>query len=216
MTGWDDSGPPRPGFSSGKRKASADADILEQGKDRLPFFERRVSPAAVVLAAAGLLLGVAGGYAVGYQRASNRGASLSRTRSAATGTLILSQPGSQCSAQIGHALQLGVQVTNQSATAVTLRQVKAVLPLGGLKAISQAWGPCGELPRAGHAPASALPAGASTWFTVTFTVLENCPLQYPVQFTIDYDQTGRAGTVNLPGFADLSHVPYLTCPVAGP
>jgi hypothetical protein len=48
--------------------------------------------------------------------------------------------------QIGHALQLGVQVTNESSADLTLGRVTVVLPLGGLKVISQAWGPCGQLP----------------------------------------------------------------------
>jgi hypothetical protein len=165
-----------------------------------------------VLAGAGLLLGLAVGYAAGARHA--KAGTLSRPPAAGTSALI--QPGSQCSAQIGAALQLGIQITNQSATAVTLRKVKVVLPLGGLTATSQAWGPCGELPVAGRLPASVLPANASTWFTVTFKVLENCPLQYSVQFAVYYDQGGRPAIVSLPGFADLSHVPYKTCPVAGP
>ena len=134
----------------------------------------------------------------------------------AAGALTLIQPGSQCSAQLGHLLQLGVEVTNQSAAVVRLRRVRAVLPLGGLRVTGTAWGSCGELPAPGLAPGSVLPAGASTWFTVTFRVLENCPFQYSVQFLVDYDRLGRTATVRLPGFADLSHVPYQTCPVASP
>lgn len=54
-----------------------------------------------------------------------------------------------------------------------------------LKAISQAWGPYGELAVASDTPDYALPAGASTWFTVTFKVLVKCPEALPVQFTLD-------------------------------
>jgi hypothetical protein len=61
-----------------------------------------------------------------------------------------------------------------------------------------------------------LPAGASAWITVTFMVLENCPLQYAVRFILDYDQLGRPARAELPGCADLTHVPYQTCPVASP
>lgn len=91
---------------------------------------------------------------------------------------------------------------------MTLRQVRAVLPLGGLRVRSQGWGPCGELPAAGVVPGNVLPAAASTWFTVTFTVLVKCPGALPVQFTVGYDRLGRPATVRLPGFVDLSHVPY--------
>ena len=125
----------------------------------------------------------------------------------------LTQADHQCSAQIGHALQLGVQVTNPSATVVTLRRVKVILPLGGLQEISQAWGPCGELPAGSEVPDNAVPAGGSAWFTVTFKVLVKCPGPLPVQFMLDYDQLGREATSHLPGFDDLGHVPYASCPV---
>jgi hypothetical protein len=195
---------------------------LEQASGQLSILQWRPL-IAVILAAAGLLVGLVVGYAAADRHARNKTAPLSGSRvtasptaPAAAGALTLIQSGSQCSAQLGHALQLGIQVTNQSATGVTLRRVKTVLPLGGLKVASQAWGPCGELPSASYALDNALPAGASTWFTVTLKVLVKCPGPYPVQFTLDYDQFGRPATINLPGFVDLSHVPYANCPVASP
>ncbi len=194
---------------------------MELGGRRLPVSGWRPPPIAVILAAAGLLAGLIGGYAAGDWHARNSAAPLSRSRPAASpaapsavGALAVEQSGRQCSAQIGRALQLGVQITNLSAVSVTLRQVRAVLPLGGLKATSQAWGPCGELPAAGTEPDNVLPAGASTWFTVTFQVLVTCPGPFPVQFTLDYDQLGRPATIALEGFADLGHVPYASCPEA--
>jgi hypothetical protein len=220
VTGWDDGERPGPGFAPGSGRPRASADILEQGSDRRLTLAGRWPLIALVLAAAGLLAGLAGGYAAGDRHARDMAASLSGVAgyptAPAAGALPLIQAGSQCSAQIGRLLQLGVEVTNQSAAAVTLRRLRAVLPLGGLRVTAQAWGPCGELPGRGFGPAGVLPAGASTWFTVTFKVLENCPLQYPVQFTVDYQRFGRTATVRLPGFADLSHVPYQTCPVASP
>jgi hypothetical protein len=53
--------------------------------------------------------------------------------------------------------------------------------------------------------------GASTWITVTFQVLVSCPQPLPVQFTLDYDQQGRAAAIRLPGFPDLAQVPYIGC-----
>jgi hypothetical protein len=44
-----------------------------------------------------------------------------------------------CSAQTGRELQLGVQVTNQSAAPLTLQTARAVLPMGGLKQVTQQW-----------------------------------------------------------------------------
>ena len=56
-----------------------------------------------------------------------------------------------------------------------------------------------------------LPAGESTWFTVTFRVLLRCPQPLPVEFTVHYDQQGRPGSSHLPGFSDLGQVPYRAC-----
>jgi hypothetical protein len=90
-----------------------------------------------------------------------------------------------------------------------------MLPMGGLRATSQAWGPCGELPGPGEGPGIALPPtlgpGASAWFTVTFQVLVTCPQPLPVQFTLDYDQSGRSAAMPLPGFPDLGQVSYGKC-----
>jgi hypothetical protein len=191
---------------------------VELGSRRLSIMLRRPPAIAVILAAAGLVLGLIAGYAIGDRRATNSAARLSHSRTAgspamasAAGAPALFEDGPQCSAQIGSELQLGVQVTNSSATGVTLRRVAVVLPLGGLREISQAWGPCGELPTAGETPDNAVPAGASAWFTVTFKVLVKCPGPFPVQFTVGYDQFGRAVTVHLPGFDDLGQVPYASC-----
>lgn len=189
---------------------------MELGSRHRPVL--RLPPIAVMLAVGGLLVGLVAGYAAGDRHAGNnaplplaRGAS-SPAAPTAAGAFTLTQA-DQCSAQIGPALQLGVQVTNPSAAGVLLRRVTVVLPLGGLQEISQAWGPCGELPAGSDIPDNAVPAGGSAWFTVTFKVLVKCPGPLPVQFTLDYDQLGREATIHLPGFDDLGHVPYASCPV---
>ncbi len=218
MTGWDDR--QRRGPETG---GSADDDILEMDSRRITVLSHRPPLIAVLLATGTLLAGLAVGYAVGQRHVKHAAAAPGSSVTAlavpaaagAAGAGVLSQTDRQCSVQLGHTLQLGVQVTNQSATGVTLRHVRAVLPLaGGLKATGQAWGPCGELLGAsGSASDTTLPPGGSTWFTVTFKVLVKCPGAFPVQFTVDYDQLGRAATVDLPGFADLGQVPYASCPL---
>jgi hypothetical protein len=194
-------------------------DVLEMGSRRGPVLRWRPL-AALVLAAAALLGGLAAGYAVGVRHAGKplstpRPAASQTTLSFSAGGFPLSQTGPGCSAQIGHELQLGLQVTNLSVSAITLRRVEAVLPLGGLKATSQAWGPCGELPTPGEAPGHVLLAlgpGASAWFTVTFQVLVRCPQPLPVHFTLHYDQDGRSSAILLPSFPDLGQVSYGKCP----
>jgi hypothetical protein len=221
MSGQDDRGL-RPYHPPGTGGSPAGDDVLEMGRRRRPVPRWRPPTAALVLAAAALLAGLAVGYAAGDRHA-GKPVSPSRTAAAsppapifAAGGFPLSQSGPECSAQIGDELQLGLEVTNLSATAITLRRVRVVLPLGGLRATAQAWGPCGELPGAGEVPGHALPPtlgpGASAWFTVTFQVLVRCPGPLPVQFTLVFDQNGRsAGAMPLPSFPDLSQVPYGTC-----
>ena len=124
----------------------------------------------------------------------------------------LIQSSGVCATQTGRDLQLGVRVTNQSPAEISLGRVEAVLPLGGLKAISQQWAPCGALPGGADVAGNSLAPGASTWFTVTFKVLMTCPGPLPVQFTVHYAVQGLATAVSLPGFSDLGHVPYSGCP----
>lgn len=193
-------------------------DVLEMGSRGGPVLRWR--PAAVLVLAAALLAGLAAGYAVGVRHAGKpfpppRPAASQTTTSFSAGGFPLSQTGPGCSAQIGHQLQLGLEVTNLSVSAITLRRVEVMLPIGGLKATSQAWGTCGQLPTPSEAPGNALPLtlgpGGSAWFTVTFRVLVRCPQPLPVHFTLNYDQGGRSATFPLPGFPDLSQVSYGKC-----
>jgi hypothetical protein len=221
MSGPDDDERLRPYMPPESGGSAAGDDVLEAGR------RRRLAPgwprtAALVLGAAGLLIGLAVGYAAGVRHAGKplpppRATSSPAMPLTVAGGFPLSQSGPECSAHTGHELQLGMEVTNLSATTVTLRRVRVVLPLGGLRETSQAWGPCGELPTAAQAPGYALAPtlgpGASAWFTVTFQVLVRCPGPLPVQFTLVYDQAGRpAGAMPLPSFPDLSQVPWPGCP----
>jgi hypothetical protein len=218
MGGIDDSGWLRPGSPPGGGDPPPGADVVESGNWRRPARRWRPPQAGVALGVAGLLAGLAAGYAIGIHHGANHPAVLSRSRGVAraaaspvVGDFALVQAGPQCSAQTGRELQLGIQVTNTSATPVTLSRVDVVLPLGGLRPVSQAWGPCGELRSFSQAPGTVLPAGGSTWFTVTFRVLVGCPQALPVQFRLRYDLDGRPGSIFLGGFSDLGQVPYDSC-----
>ena len=193
-------------------------DVLEMGSRRGPVLRWR--PGAALVLAGALLAGLAAGYAAGVRHAGKppsppRPAASQTTTSFSAGGFPLSQTGPGCSAQVGHELQLGLEVTNLSGSAITLRRVEVVLPMGGLKVTSQAWGPCGELPSPGEAPGNALHPtlgpGGSAWFTVTFQVLVRCPQPLPVHFTLDYDQSGRPIAILLPSFPDLGQVSYGKC-----
>jgi hypothetical protein len=111
--------------------------------------------------------------------------------------------------QSGRELQLGVQVTNRSAGPIALAGFRTVLPLSGLKVVSQQWAPCGAIGPV-QVPGTLGP-GDSTWLSVTVRVLVACPAPLPVQFAVVYTYAGKAATVNLPGFVDLGQVPYTGC-----
>jgi hypothetical protein len=207
------------------RQSSTGEDILEQGSGRPPLHLwprvrlRRPPKVAVILGIAGLVIGLAGGYAAGTLPAGKRGAPPAQLGPAASGPVIsdevggfpLGQSGPPCFSQNGTQLQLGMQITNFSTAPATLNSVKVILPLGGLKVISQSWGVCGELPGSFGAPGTALAPAATTWFSVTFQVLIKCPQPLPVQFALRYTQNGRPATAHLTGFDDLSQVSYPGC-----
>ena len=160
-------------------------DIAEHdgGPLRVPGWARRPrwlpphwrpSRGAAVLGAAGLIVGLFAGYALGYGRLARDGRPPGMTAGNAApsampasplpsgppaqaggfgayapaqgiagfaGTVI-DQTAGACSVQHGRELQLGVEVINLSGTTVTLGQVKPILPMGGLRALSQHWAPC--------------------------------------------------------------------------
>lgn len=205
-------------------------DLLELGgrrlrlpgkwRSRLPGW--RPSRGAAVFAAAALVVGLAAGYAAGDRQARGGAAIPAPSASASApapatsfsfaGSPALTQDTGACSAQTAQGLQLGVQVSNQSTQPLTLRTARAVLPTGGLKEVGWQWSACGALPNGlGQANQILLP-GQSTWMTVTFKVQLRCPAPYPVQFSVGYLVRGKSVSASLPGFPDLSQVPYRGCP----
>ena len=190
-------------------------DVVEQGGEplRLPEWARRPrwlpavswrpSRGAAILGIAGLIVGLAAGYALGYRhlgqavrpaRATAAGTVPSAvTGSAApsdpaasagdpgassfslaiTGVTGLAQTGGECSVQRGHDLQVGVEVINLSGTAVTLGQIRPILPLSGLRTVSQQWAPCGAISQAADSGTivpispSSQPADGSTIVSIT-------------------------------------------------
>ena len=173
---------------------------------------------AVLLAAglaAGLVTGLASGYAAGRQHARPPASGTAASSASLTDPdiAVLDQSGAECSMQSGRDLQLGIEIANQSAAALTLRDVRVVLPLPGLRAVTMRWATCGAIPQDHMALADTLmPPGTTAWFTVTLQVLAHCPAPLPVEFTVGYTQNGHLESANLPGFSDLTQVPYSGCP----
>jgi hypothetical protein len=191
--------------------AASDADMIEMGghPPRWPWGSAR-GPAisiAVTALVAGLPLGFIGGRAGG--RPSR--AATAPTTVLPAGDTAISATGSRCAVQLGHTLQLGIEIMNQSDRTVVLRQLKPVLPLGGLHAIASQWGTCGSLPEPGLGQATSLASGATGWLTVTFDVMVSCPQPLPVWFKVSYMQAGRLATAELDSFPDLGQVRYNNC-----
>ncbi|MGD0067612.1 MAG: hypothetical protein ABSB76_29780 [Streptosporangiaceae bacterium] len=141
----------------------------------LPASGRRPSRGAAILGIAGLVVGLAAGYALGYRHpgqavrpsrataagavpsavagsaapsdtaASTGGPGAYSSNLAVAGLSGLIQTGGACSVQHGRDLQLGVEVINLSGTPVTLGQVTPILPLGGLRPVSKQWAPCSAI-----------------------------------------------------------------------
>jgi hypothetical protein len=224
----------------GRLPGDRDDDVLQLGSDRPPRDLRpswwpswrppRIPRFAAILAVVALVVGVGAGFGAGYTAGQRHAAGTpaaaasggSPSAAAMAGGPTLAQTGNVCSSQHGTMLQLGIQVANDSTTALTLFQVRPVLPLGGLRVTAIGWGPCGQLPIGpladGDPQAGAidqyLPAQASGWFTITVKVLVSCPSALPVQFEVAYGQHGKISTVPMAGFNDLGNIGYSGCPAS--
>jgi hypothetical protein len=168
----------------------------------------------VGLVVVALIVGLLGGYLAGDAHGRHRAVAASPSRPAVPSASVgLAETGSQCSTVLGHSMELGVEVVNGSPVDITLGQLTARFPSGGLKLTLASWGPCGTLPYAHAAVNSVLASGASAWLSVTVTTLAKCPQGLPVEYVASYDQLGLTYTVVLPGFADLGGVPVAGCPL---
>jgi hypothetical protein len=78
--------------------------------------------------------------------------------------------------------------------------------------LSWRWEPCG-FDHDGEVPDTvAIGPGETTWVTAVVQPLVACPGPAPLQFQVTYSINSQKSTINLPGFPDLSAVPYSGCP----
>jgi hypothetical protein len=188
-----------------------DADVIEMGGHllRWPWGSARRPAVSIALVAlvAGLLLGFLGG----HFQAKSTGRPGRAAAALPAGSTAISATGNRCAVQLGHTLQLGIEIMNESDLTAALRQIKPVLPLGGLRAIASQWGTCGSLPGGGPEQATSLAPGATGWLTITFDVMVGCPQPIPVGFKVSYMQAGRLATTELDSFPDLGQVRFNKC-----
>jgi hypothetical protein len=192
-------------------------ELSEDGSTAMPAEPaRRIVPQLRLRGAAGALLiaAVAGmvGFALGSRgsdKPSTAGPSTAATRTNPTAGSAVPTAGT-CSLQVGHRLQLGVEIQNSGAAEMIVRSVTPHFPLAGLRTVRTETGPCGQQARARVADNRIAPGG-SLWVTTTVDVLVACPTPLPVQFEVVF--TNGANTFRSPvgGFADLGGVPYTGC-----
>jgi hypothetical protein len=211
-------------------------------RPRLPSSRWRPSRGATILAAVTLAIGLAAGYAAGHGQGPGTVAAPAPAapagrapRDLSPGTTVTGEPPAPagsgpaltqnpgtCSVQAGRDLELGIPVTNQSGETVLLESVKPVPPVAGLlKVLSWRWAPCGFDHDATVPDTVAIGPGETTWVTAVVQPLVACPGPAPLQFQVTYSINRhqvaysinrQKSTVNLPGFPDLSAVPYSGCP----
>lgn len=126
---------------------------------------------------------------------------------------VIAETGNICSGEneTPTGLQLGTEIVNRSPGPVVLDQIVPVLPLGGLRLSAVNLSFCNALPIAVALPETVLAAGASTWISATFTVLDGCPQALPVGFDLTYTQDGAVRTAQLRPFPDLGSIIYSGC-----
>jgi hypothetical protein len=170
-------------------------------------------------------VGLAAGYALGYRHLGQ-----AAPPSRATPASIVLPAVADSAAPPGLAASAGGPGAYSSSLSITLGQVSSILPLGGLRPISQQWAPCGAISSSWQSTeggsfvfikastgevetgsSTVLPPYGTAWLSVTFRVLVACPGPLPVQFSVSYRENGRTGTAQLPGFPDLGRVTYTGC-----
>jgi hypothetical protein len=205
---------PAQGASAGAGESpdpADDADVIEMGGPLLRWPWGSARKPAISIALAALATGLVVGFIAGHFQAKTT----ARPGRAATAlpmdSTAISATGNRCAVQLGQTLQLGIEIMNQSDRTAALRQIKPVLPLGGLHAIASQWGTCGLLPGSGLEQATSLAPGATGWLTITFDVMVGCPQPIPVGFKVSYMQAGRLATTELDSFPDLGQVRFNKC-----
>lgn len=167
---------------------------------------------ALAILAAGLLIGFFGGRLTAHQTRHTA----SSSSSASTPVVVpigdpVAMTGARCAVQVGSDLQIGLEIINQTQHTVTLGAIRAMFPLGGLRAIASGVGTCGALPGTQIPPPALLSPGETEWIHITVAVRVACPEPIPVWFKVSYASAGKTGSTVLAGFPDLGPVSYRNC-----
>lgn len=194
--------------------AAGGDDLIELGGHLTLWPWRGRRGTAVGLALAVLVAGLLLGFWAGRLTAPHQARPVRTPKPTATFGPLASGivfTGNRCAVQHGRTLQLGIEVANQSGSAVSVQWIKSVLPGHGLRQIGSEVGTCGSVPVPGGAPVTSIVPGATAWLTATFAVEIKCPAPLPVLFVVDYASSAKSSAQYYQGFPDLAPVAYSGC-----
>ncbi len=190
-------------------------ELGEAGEDDHEVVESRPNRRRALASAAIVALVFGLGVAVGSHLDNPRQPPAATPKPSQSQPLVVSSTVARCSAQQGNQLQLGIEVVNLGPSTVTLHGAAVDLPIGGLRHMATAWGPCGQVTEPPAEAERPLASGATTWISATFEVLDECPAPYPVRFVVLYTGAesahATAASAEVGGFNDLGDVPYTGC-----
>jgi hypothetical protein len=198
------------------RAAAGSDDVIDLGGHLRLWPWRSARGTAAGMALAALVVGLLLGFGAGRVTAGQKARPTSTPRPSATAAPLIGTggivfTGNRCAVQRGRALQLGIEVANQSGSAVSVLRIDSVLPGHGLRQIGSAVATCGSVPVPGGVPVTSIVPGATAWLTGTFAVEVKCPAPLPVLFVVEYASSATRSSQYYQGFPDLASVPYTGC-----
>jgi hypothetical protein len=210
----------RPGGEEGRRpEGEVRSDLIEFGGYRsrwLPKLGHRVRASTVEVAVASLAAGLIIGFMSGHLSAHTsrpvaRPAIKVRVMMPLLSVTPIVDIGGRCAMQVGKHLELGIEIGNQSSTAVGIGRITPVFELGGFRPIATGPGTCGALAGAEPFYPPLLFPGDTEWITTTVVALEHCPQALPVGFKVRFAQAGKTSSTVFNAFPDLGQIPYRGC-----
>jgi hypothetical protein len=194
----------------------AHGDVIP-GRPRRPPTRWSLRPSwLAALLAVALAAGIGIGYLIG--RPDHHHAAAAPTTPLPAGSALaevpqLTAPGDLCYGALpGRRLMLGTRVVNSTPRPLVLTGLQGVFPLGGFQVVDSQVGQCDNNAIEavdGHR----VEPSAEVWLTLIVDVTgTSCPGALPVQFALDYTVDGTPHRQVLPGFSDLSSVPFPGCP----
>lgn len=108
--------------------------------------------------------------------------------------------------EVGHQLQLGIEITNDTRHTVSLKAVGVDGPIPGLSVRAKQFGRCGVV--GGNTAPQPLAPGNSTWISATFDDHLPCRVSWSsIIFTVHYDD----GLTATGGFSYLPDIAFPAC-----